>query len=718
MSIITSSQVQYNENSLYYFKKIVEVDKMCESKVKVFADSRYKLFVNGELVSAGPLKQTSEIKYYDTVDITKHVHTGINEIEVWVLQLSNDKYTSNQNDILLESVIRSGYMVLCLRGNAGNVKIDTDESWKVAKENHIEFFCKPFYNFYNVAELSEKIDENYRKGSVFENAVKVNSIYDMDEETGNALSIAVPAIERTIPNMFFEQKDFISENNGIYDAGKLTCGYIRLKCGGVGKITVTYAECMVFMEDGKIKKRKRDDMNGIVAGNSDILHINGECVFEPFWMRTFRYIEIKTEGDITIEKFDYIETGYPINVSENYDFGNSKDNSLFEISVNTLKRCMHETYMDCPYYEQIQYTMDTYLQIIFTYQLTADKALPEKAIDDFAKSYRVGGLTQSRYPINTTQYIPGFSLFFVLMLYEHAKRFNDKAFIRKYLHIADGIMEWFTSRLDGYMVPRSNFWDFIDWSDGYENGQISEKEPMAVYSLMLAYTLEKADEMHKMIGENISSYGVLAKKIKKEVKQKCFDKETGLYANSPSKKNFAQHQQIWAVLCGLEKGDKAKQILINSMNLTCKSTSSYMFFLFRALEKAGIYEMSEKCMNSLRSLVDLGCTTTPEWIDEDVRSECHAWSAVAIYEFTAKILGVTYRDDTIYIEPYCFGRNFAKGEVATPVGTVYCEWKINDNEFTAEIKLPKKQTALLKMPDGTEIKAVTGKYNCKLKTEN
>ena len=159
--LITSAQLIYNENALYYFKKYIYINNLCKSKVNVFADSRYKLYVNGVLVAVGPCKQTSEIKYYDSVDITDYIKIGFNVINVEVLQLPNDPY--QQGNVLLESVMRSGNMALCLWGNAGDIELVTDEEWEVAKENGVEFFCESFYSFYNVAALSEKINTNVMK---------------------------------------------------------------------------------------------------------------------------------------------------------------------------------------------------------------------------------------------------------------------------------------------------------------------------------------------------------------------------------------------------------------------------------------------------------------------------------------------------------------------------------------------------------------------------
>ena len=95
-SIITDKNTVYNENTVYSFLKEVYIDDLRESVVNVFADARYKLYVNGVLVAVGPCRQSSEVKYYDKVDITGYLRLGNNKIEVKVLQLSNDMYNKGE----------------------------------------------------------------------------------------------------------------------------------------------------------------------------------------------------------------------------------------------------------------------------------------------------------------------------------------------------------------------------------------------------------------------------------------------------------------------------------------------------------------------------------------------------------------------------------------------------------------------------------------------
>lgn len=713
MNAITKKEAEKNINAVYYFKKEYYIEECKESVINICAETRYKLYINGRLVGIGPCRPSSEIRYYDELDISDYIKPGENTIEVTVLQLAVDSYTDMC--LQLESIIRSGEMYLAIRGNAGDIEIITDETWFVAKEKGIEFYYEPEYSAYNAVAICEKISPLY-KNPDFEYAVCAGSLYDIDD-ISNCNAERVNSIKkRTIPMMFLKNRNFRRLKNDIFDAGELTCGFVRLKCRGKGSIRLTYAECMAFKENGRILKRKRDDETGEIVGDYDAIELDGECLFEPFWMRTFRYIKAEIEGDAIIESIDYIETGYPVEISDNYDFGNEIDNGLFKISTNTLKRCMHESYMDCPYYEQLQYTMDTHLQILYTYQLTQDKRLAEKAIDDFAESYNIGGLTQSRYPVNNSQYIPGFSLFFILMLYEHFKRFGDKKFIKKYLPVADGIVDWFEKRLDGYMVSKSDLWDFIDWAEEYdkESGTIQSEGPITVYSLMLAYTAEKLSEIHYAFGNSKSKYKILSKNIKIDVRKRCYDTDKELYADSPQKAHFAQHPQIWAVLCELERGGDAKELLKKAMNLKCKASLAYTFFLYRAFEQADMYEAVNEHMASFRNLVELGCTTVPERLGEDVRSECHAWSAVAIYEFTAKTLGITYVDNELFIKPYIAGRSHAKGEVAIPNGIVYVDWKVVDNNFTITINIPANVKTVLVMPDKSEISAGSGEYTCEI----
>ena len=162
--------------------------------------------------------------------------------------------------------------------------------------------------------------------------------------------------------------------------------------------------------------------------------------------------------------------------------------------------------------------------------------------------------------------------------------------------------------------------------------------------------------------------------------------------------------QTWCVLCGVATGALAKKIMTNSLELEAKATYAFAYFYFRALEAAGLYEKTELLMDSYRSLLKLNCSTVPE-TPTNTRSECHAWGAIAIYEFSATVLGVRTEnvlEKSVSVKPYIENRDSAKGTVSTIGGNVSVSWKKENGVFMLSVRKDNPKTKLvITMPNGT-----------------
>ena len=65
---LTHPAHRYSENGLYLFRYTFTLDDAPRSaQTHIAAESRYKLFVNGERAAFGPCRPSAEERYYDTV---------------------------------------------------------------------------------------------------------------------------------------------------------------------------------------------------------------------------------------------------------------------------------------------------------------------------------------------------------------------------------------------------------------------------------------------------------------------------------------------------------------------------------------------------------------------------------------------------------------------------------------------------------------------------
>ena len=174
----------------------------------------------------------------------------------------------------------------------------------------------------------------------------------------------------------------------ILDRKTLTTAYPRLTVsGGKGaKIRLTYAEALY---DNDQHKGDRDAVeNRIALGISDLFLPDGGAhrSFEPLWWRTWRYLDIEIETaaePLTLESLTAQFTAYPFEERASFHSPDAELDKIWEISWRTARLDAHETYMDTPYYEQLQYIGDTRIQALISYAVADDDRLARQAIRGF-----------------------------------------------------------------------------------------------------------------------------------------------------------------------------------------------------------------------------------------------------------------------------------------------------------------------------------------------
>lgn len=379
--------------------------------------------------------------------------------------------------------------------------------------------------------------------------------------------------------------------------------------------------------------------------------------------------------------------------------------NAWDISLRSLKRCMHETYTDCPFYEQLQYAMDARSQILYTYSISGDARLAKQCMEDFRRSQRADGTLNSCYPDSEPNVIPTFSIYYILMLHDFMMYHGDKKFIARHMGCVDSILNFFEEHIEqrglvgkiGAALTERGYWSFIDWAPQWETttgmpaagltGPITMESFLYVYGLM--HAAEIMEYMNRC--DTAKEYRQRAGKVREAINKYCRDQE-GYYLDGPGVSQYSQHCYVFAVLTESVSVEKGKEMLLQ----TLKDTKRYApcsvamaFYLFRALEITNTYEKTDLLWNIWREMLQKHLTTCVEnTVDE--RSDCHAWGAVILYEMPSVILGVRpgapgYKK--IMIRPISGYLESAEGEVITPYGIIRVAWK---KEEIGEIKLSYK----------------------------
>jgi len=442
----------------------------------------------------------------------------------------------------------------------------------------------------------------------------------------------------------------------LLDRKTLTTAYPQLTVsGGNGsKIVLTYSEALY---DKDLHKGDRDEVAGRKAlGLTDsFLPDGGEHrTFEPLWWRTWRYLDLDvTTADepLTLEGLKAAFTAYPFEEKATFASSDPDLSKIWDISWRTARLDAHETYMDTPYWEQLQYVGDTRIQALISYSVGGDDRLAVQALKAFDASRMPDGITRSRYPSSLPQTIPTFSLLYVDMLHDYwMYRPDEQGLTRQLVPGTRTVLNWFAGyeQPDG-LLRKLPWWSFIDWVSKGETPTYDAKGESCMTTLEYLGALGDAADLETADGDAVlaARYRTRAEHVRAGIYGKCWSASRGLLADAPDQKTFSQQANILGVLYDVIPKPQQQQVLQKMLAIDPGTTPDgvlsasyyFRFYLARALEHA---EMGEQYLDSLgpwRKLLPMHFSTWPE-IPGNTRSDSHAWSAHPIYDLLTLVAGI------------------------------------------------------------------------------
>jgi alpha-L-rhamnosidase len=740
-----------NGYGVYLFRKIVDLETVPETfVVHVSADNRYKLYVNEKLVSVGPARGDLFYWNYETVDLAPYLIAGGNILaaQVW-----------NEAEYRPEAQIswRTGFI---LQGDtAAEEAVNTGGTWKCIRDGSYRPLEPSGIFGYYVAGPGERIDmkqhvKGWRKAALndasWKNAVPAHwrggspkgirdaSGWMLVPSTIPQMELAVQRLQSTrraagiqVPDSFPASTIAFSipektKASLLLDNGFLTNAYVTLQFSG-GRdsvISLKYAEALYVPENSEFngtesgrgtaavkmagKGNRNEIKDKIFLGRKDMLVSDGTSgqEFTSLYWRTYRYIllEVETKEDpLVIEDIYGTFTGYPFKLNADFYSDQGDLEKILEIGWRTARLCAMETFMDCPYYEQLQYIGDTRIQAMVSLYNSGDDRLVRNAINQIDRSRIAEGLTLSRYPSSSPQIIPTFSLWYIGMLHDYWMYGSDSGFVKEKIPATRQIFDFFQRyrQPDGSLkeVP---YWNFTDWvmnRRGWRMGAapIGRDGSSCVLDLQLLLAYRTAAELELNLGMEAfaKNYSRRADLLERTIRDKYWDEAKAMFADTSEKDAFSQHANSLAILAGLISGNEAallaKRIL--SDDSLAPASIYFKYYMHQALIKAGLGNDYPMWLDKWYENIAMGLTTWAEDYDVNTaRSDCHGWGSSPNIELYRTVLGIRPGAPgfaEVRIEPHLGALQRAGGKIPHPQGAVAVDYELRQGKWKIEVRLPR-----------------------------
>lgn len=733
---ITSPSAPLRDSAVLRFRKLFDLPQTPEHfVVHVSADAQFILCVNQQEIGRGPARSDLAHWRYETYDLAKFLHAGKNEISATVWNFGVVP--------LAQITDRTGFV---LEGDTASEAIaNTDTSWEVEEEKGIQTLPTPpeIQRSYYVAEPAERID-----GSIFDwswnDAASSHGKWEKPLSIGSA-SLRGAVLQNNnwqlmpdpLPSMQMElspagrvvhatgmqpPSDFPgspleipahSKVSLLLDQSYLTTAYPELTVTGGAQSTIrlTYAEAL-FDRNGQ-KGNRNEIVDKHIVGIFDEFLPDGTPGrrFTPLVWRTWRYLQLDIDTADQPLRLDNLRcwfSAFPFEERARFSSDDPSLTPIWEIGWRTARLDAHDTYMDTPYYERMQYIGDTRIQALISYTVAGDDRLARQAIQAFNDSRVPDGLTRSRYPSSVTQMIPTFSLLWIGMLHDFWMYRGDDEFVRAQIAGTRTVMDWFLARQkpDG-LVADITWWPFVDWGKDFGFGMPPEDVDGGSSSITLQYieALRYAAELESTFGDQgrMQRYRKAESLAVAAIRKLCWNNSYGLIADTPAQKHYSQHANILGVWLDVIPKEKQEGVLTKILSTSdagfttsgpvpdmTRATYYFRFYLARALDHAGLGDRYLDLLQPWRDMVALGLTTWAEQ-PEPTRSDSHAWSAHPNFDFLTIVAGIRPKTpgfSSVTIEPHLGQLRNVVSAVPTPRGTIEASFKSNPTDVQAEILLP------------------------------
>lgn len=433
----------------------------------------------------------------------------------------------------------------------------------------------------------------------------------------------------------------------VVDLGAYACHRPQLELSGDGVARIRYAEAACADPAAPTaSKGRRDTVAGLfLRGLSDALRAAAApAAWSPLWWRAGRFVAIELQagaGPLRLHRLGFTATGYPLRIEARWP-----DDAVAQACLRTLRACMHETFVDCPYYEQLQYVGDTRIQALLTHALSRDVRPALAALRHFvASAVNPLGHAVSNHPAAGGQVIPPFALLVVGMAHDLLRwrgcRDELRALMPTLRHNVEVLL-----RRDPAGLPLAPLgWNFVDGEHGAHPEGVPAGcrpgEAGACWGWLAVLACGWLGDIEEVLAEPelAARWRRLADGMAQAVHAATWDGAGWRFAAGHPERS--PHAAVLALLAGrAPEADlaRAAEGLFDPAHPPCVGIM-FSHYLCEVAAARGRFAAVRPLWRRWEAALAAGFTTTPEcW--GGTRSDCHAWGAHPLFWRLAGVAGI------------------------------------------------------------------------------
>jgi alpha-L-rhamnosidase len=427
-------------------------------RVRIACDSKYWLWINGELVVfEGQLKRgpTPNDTYYDEIEIGTHLKAGNNTLAILVWHWGRDGFNHKN----------SGKVGLLLDAQIGGQKLLSDTTWRVSRHPAYGMSGAPHPNF-RLPEFNIHFDAQKDSPDWFK-----SDFDDQHWQKAHDLGVAENKTWGKLwPRPFKMLKDL-----GLTP-------YLKVSTKALGDTAIQYRAQLpknltitpyldIEAPAGQKIDIRTDNYKGGSEYNvrTEYISKNGRQQFESFGYMNGHEVIYTLPKSVKVRQLKYRETRFNTEYTGYFYSSDPALNSLWIKAQNTLNVNLRDAIQD-PDRERAQWWGDNVIimgEMFYTCDTSA-KAMLRKAMSNLVEWQKADGVLFSPIPAgNWDKELPaqmlasigsfGFGKYFEYSNDSTTMRYLYPA-VKKYLSL------WQTDAL-GLVVHRSGGWDWHDWGE-------------------------------------------------------------------------------------------------------------------------------------------------------------------------------------------------------------------------------------------------------------